>query len=94
MDKKLELLIGVKFPIKVKKEGKYFVASCDKIGKVGIASQGSTKQEAIENLNEAIALYLEDEHAVKSNLPKIKINILLTKENNKVINLEPVASVR
>lgn len=39
------------------KEGQYFVAQCLNID---ISSFGETKQEALNNLNEALALYFED----------------------------------
>ena len=57
----------IRFPIKIEKEGKFYVAYCDKIGKVGIASQGISKQEALKNLNEAITLYLSDKDAIPKN---------------------------
>ncbi len=41
------------------KEGQYFVAQCLNID---ISSFGETKQEALDNLNEALALYFEDEN--------------------------------
>lgn len=40
------------------KEGDYFVAQCLNID---ISSFGETREEALENLDEAINLYLEDE---------------------------------
>lgn len=40
------------------REGKWFVA---KGVEINIASQGKSKKEALDNLEEAIALYLEDE---------------------------------
>ena len=43
--------------IKIKKEGKYFVAHCVKSG---VISQGETAREARENLKEALDLYLEN----------------------------------
>jgi predicted RNase H-like HicB family nuclease len=39
------------------KEGRLFVARCIELG---VASQGSTRQAAINNLREAVELYLED----------------------------------
>lgn len=66
---KTKMIIGSPFEIKVKKEGKFYSAICEQIGEVGIASQGRTKKEAIENLNEAISLYLEDEDAIIPALP-------------------------
>ncbi len=40
------------------KEGKHFVSQCLN---VDVASFGASREEAIENLNEAVALYFEDE---------------------------------
>ena len=42
----------------VHQEGKWFVAVCPE---VGVASQGSTIEEAVMNVKEATELYLEDE---------------------------------
>jgi len=42
----------------INKEGEVFVALCPELD---IASQGSSIEEALVNLKEAIALYLEDE---------------------------------
>jgi len=39
------------------KEGKYFVALCLN---VDVSSFGKTEKEALDNLNEALALYFED----------------------------------
>lgn len=44
----------------VQKEGKWYVFWCPELD---IASQGETKEEAIENRKEAIELSLEDEDA-------------------------------
>ncbi len=41
------------------KEGKYYVAQCLNID---ISSFGDTREDALKNLDEAISLYLEDEH--------------------------------
>ncbi|MBU3979520.1 type II toxin-antitoxin system HicB family antitoxin [Patescibacteria group bacterium] len=51
------------------KEDKLFVA---KFLEIELASQGQTKQEAINNLKEALELYLEDEDTNKLHLPSIK----------------------
>lgn len=44
------------------KEGRIFVA---KGVEVEVASQGSTKKKALENLKEALELYFEDENQIK-----------------------------
>ena len=41
------------------KEGTYFVAQCLN---VDVSSFGTTKQEALNNLDEALSLYFDDEH--------------------------------
>ena len=41
----------------------YFVALCPELG---VVSQGSTEKEALNNLNEAVELYLEDKDVQKS----------------------------
>lgn len=45
------------FTAVIHKEGKWFVAECPA---VGTASQGKNVDEAIRNLREATALYLEE----------------------------------
>jgi len=50
----------------VYKEGKHFVSQCLN---VDISSSGSSVQEAVDNLNEALELYFEDGDALKSYLP-------------------------
>lgn len=40
------------------KEGKYYVSQCLN---VDVSSFGKTKKEALENLNEALELYFEDD---------------------------------
>lgn len=49
-----------RFSAVVQKEGKWYVSWCPELD---IASQGETIEGAIENLKEAIELYLEDEDA-------------------------------
>lgn len=44
----------------VVKEGKWYVATCPELG---VTSQGKTVEKSIDNLKEAIELYLEDEDA-------------------------------
>jgi predicted RNase H-like HicB family nuclease len=50
----------LEFPSVVHKEGKWYVATCPELG---ITSQGKTVEESIDNLREAIELYLEDDDA-------------------------------
>ncbi len=50
------------------KEGRWYVARCLELQ---VASQGKTKKEALENLREAVELYLEDEDIKRFLLPKI-----------------------
>ncbi|MCS7151003.1 MAG: type II toxin-antitoxin system HicB family antitoxin [Endomicrobia bacterium] len=45
-----------KFSAVLEKEGKYYTALCPELD---IASQGKTVEEAIENLKEAVELFLE-----------------------------------
>lgn len=49
-------------------ENKLFVA---KFLELELASQGTTKQEALKNLKEALDLYLEDEDVDKLDLPSV-----------------------
>jgi len=50
----------LEFSSVVSKEGKWYVATCPELG---ITSQGKTVERSIDNLREAIELYLEDEDA-------------------------------
>lgn len=59
------------------KEGAYYVAQCLNID---VSSFGKSKQEALNNLNEALDLYLEDapiKSIVKIEKPEIR-NLSLT----------------
>lgn len=51
----------LEFSSVVNREGKWYVASCPELG---ISSQGRTVEDSLDNLREAIELYLEDEDAV------------------------------
>jgi len=44
------------------KEGKFYVAQCLN---VDVSSFGKTKKEALDNLNEALELYFEDQKPTK-----------------------------
>ena len=52
---------SLEFSSVVNREGKWYVASCPELG---ITSQGRTVEDSLDNLREAIELYLEDEDAV------------------------------
>ncbi len=56
------------------KEGKYYVSQCLNID---ISSFGKTKQEALDNLDEALKLYFED----------IKISKILKVEKPELVKL-------
>jgi predicted RNase H-like HicB family nuclease len=47
----------VEFTASIWKEGRLYVARCIEIG---VASHGSTRQRAVDNLREAVELYIED----------------------------------
>jgi len=47
-----------KFTAVITREGKFYVSECPELG---IASQGFSLDEALENLKEAIRLYFKDE---------------------------------
>ncbi len=44
------------------KEGKFYVAQCLN---VDVSSFGKTKKEALDNINEALELYFEDQQPIK-----------------------------
>ena len=46
------------FSAVITKEGKWFVSFCPELG---VASQGTTKKSALNNLKEAVELYLEED---------------------------------
>jgi len=50
----------MEFSSVVNREGKWYVSTCSELG---ITSQGRTVEESLDNLREAIELYLEDEDA-------------------------------
>jgi len=51
---------ALEFSSVVNKEGKWYVAHCPELE---ITSQGKSVESALDNLREAIELYLEDEDA-------------------------------
>ncbi len=57
------------------KEGKYYVAQCLN---VDVSSFGKTKKEALENISEALELYVED--AGKSDFQKVENPIIAKKQ--------------
>jgi len=58
------------------KEGKYYVAQCLNID---ISSFGETKDEALRNLDEAINLYLDDDHEEIQNVENPEIVPVMVK---------------
>ncbi len=53
--------------ISIVKEGKWYVA---RAGELGVASQGRTIEEARKNLQEAVELFVEDDSAIRKDLPR------------------------
>jgi len=51
---------SLEFSSVISKEGNWYVANCPELE---IASQGESVESALENLREAIELYLQDEDA-------------------------------
>jgi len=51
---------SLEFSSVISKEGKWYVANCPELE---IASQGESVESALDNLREAIELYLQDEDA-------------------------------
>lgn len=56
------------------REGRYYVAQCLN---VDVSSFGKTRREALKNLEEAVALYLEDNPA---RIQEVRSPALITKE--------------
>ena len=54
----------------VRKEGRLYVALCPEFD---VASQGKSYEKALENLKEALALYLEDEDVEKPSEVEVPI---------------------
>ena len=52
---KMPIRMTLKVPFKVKKDDRWYISSCSMLD---IHSQGQTERKAIENLNEALALFL------------------------------------
>lgn len=54
--------MNIKYNVMIQKEEKWYIAKClDN----NVASQGKTIEEALENLKEALELYLQDEEIVQ-----------------------------
>src|SRR3990172_2232757 len=51
----MQVRMEVKLPASVKKKGKYFISCCPILD---VCSQGETKSKALENLAEAVSLFL------------------------------------
>lgn len=49
--------MSVQRRITLTKEGEWWVATDEDAGEVGVASQGHTREEALANLDEAVALH-------------------------------------
>jgi len=66
----------------------FFVAHCTNLG---ITSQGSTTEEAVENIKEAIKFYLEEQpeayEDLESNETPSMFSIIEIKKNAKVTNI-------
>lgn len=55
-----------RFSAVITREGKFFVSDCPELG---VTSQGLSLDEAINNLKEAIRLFLKDEDLSRFDLP-------------------------
>jgi len=60
------------------KEGKYYVSQCLN---VDVSSFGESRKEAIENLNEAVALYREDDSSLSHEMIEQPEIISVPQEN-------------
>ena len=61
-NKKGEKNMSIKYNVMIQKEEEWYVAKClDN----NVASQGKTIEEALENLREALELYLQNEEIVQ-----------------------------
>gem|GEM_PF-2816106 len=67
-------LLFMKFTVAVTHEGNLFVARCLD---VDVVSQGTNFEEAVANLEEALALYFEDEKLPESLEPPVITTVLL-----------------
>lgn len=68
-----------RFTIVILPEDKWFVA---KAVELGVVSQGKTIQEAKKNIQEAIELYLEDEHFSRKQLLEQEAPLVTSVEVN------------
>ena len=59
-----------KFTAIITREGKFFVSECPELG---ITSHGLSLDEALENLKEAIHLYLKDEDIAELSLATVSL---------------------
>ncbi len=57
----------ISLPIIIMRKGKWFVASCLNLD---IATQGETKQEVKENMEDLIEEYLKDKDIINKNIKK------------------------
>lgn len=67
----------LKLPISIEREGNWFIAICKPFN---VASQGESKESAIENLKEALELFLNDENVLRQYSTKIEKFMVPKKE--------------
>lgn len=82
----LTFTVTLRTKVSVEKEGKWYVATAESIGRGGIVSQGTSKNSALKNLKEAAQIYVSDMDAI---LP-FEISTLNIKAKN--INLGEVGN--
>jgi len=67
----------LKLPISIEREGNWFIAICEPFN---VVSQGESEESAIENLKEALELFLNDEDVLRQYSTRIKKFVVPEKE--------------
>ena len=67
----------LELPVSIEREGNWFIAICEPFN---VASQGESEERAIENLKEALELFLNDEDVLRQYSTKIKRFMVPKKE--------------
>lgn len=77
--------VKLELPVKIEKEGKLFVAICEPFN---IASQGISKEIALENIQEALELFLSDGDVLEMYQDLISSYTVPEKEENVIIEAD------
>ena len=77
--------IKLELPVSIEKEGKLYVATCPVFH---VASQGPTEKEALNNIAEALMLFIEDEDVQRQYRSEIEQHIVKPSDKVECVTIE------